>query len=53
VGLDALLARREALLRLVDPHTLGDFRWAAFARSAAIADQGLSDALFLQDPPLA
>ena len=52
-GLDALLARREALLRLVDPHTLGDFRWAAFARSAAIADQGLSDALFLQDPPLA
>jgi SAM-dependent MidA family methyltransferase len=52
-GLDALLARREALLRLVDPHTLGDFRWAVFARSAAIADQGLSDALFLQDPPLA
>ena len=52
-GLDALLARREALLRLVDPHTLGDFRWAAFARSAAIADQGRSDALFLQDPPLA
>ncbi|QVV68481.1 class I SAM-dependent methyltransferase [Synechococcus sp. LA31] len=53
VGLDALLARREALLRLVDPHTLGDFRWAAFARSAASGDQGLSDALFLQDPPLA
>ena len=52
-GLDALLARREALLRLVDPHTLGDFRWAAFARSVAIADQGLSDSLFLQDPPLA
>jgi SAM-dependent MidA family methyltransferase len=53
VGLDALLARREALLRLVDPHTLGDFRWAAFARSAVSADQGPSDALFLQDPPLA
>ena len=52
-GLDALLARREALLRLVDPHTLGDFRWAAFARSVASGDQGLSDALFLQDPPLA
>ncbi len=52
-GLDALLARREALLRLVDPHTLGDFRWAAFARSAASGDQGLSDVLFLQDPPLA
>ncbi len=52
-GLDALLARREALLRLVDPHTLGDFRWAAFARSVASGDQGRSDALFLQDPPLA
>ncbi|QCH16094.1 SAM-dependent methyltransferase [Synechococcus sp. CB0101] len=52
-GLDALLARREALLRLVDPHTLGDFRWAAFSRSAASGDQGRSDALFLQDPPLA
>jgi len=52
-GLDALLARREALLRLVDPHTLGDFRWAAFARSAASGDQDLSDAFFLQDPALA
>ena len=27
------LGRREALLRLVDPHALGDFRWLAFARS--------------------
>lgn len=27
------LARREALLRLVDPHALGDFRWLAFARN--------------------
>ncbi len=26
------LARREALLRLVDPHALGDFRWLVFAR---------------------
>ena len=27
-----LLQRREALLRLVDPHALGDFRWLAFHR---------------------
>ncbi len=27
------LARREALLRLVDPHALGEFRWLAFARA--------------------
>ena len=47
VGLEVLLARREALLRLVDPQALGDFRWVAFARGA----QG--DTLFLQDPPLA
>jgi SAM-dependent MidA family methyltransferase len=31
--LATLLARREALLRLVDPHALGDFRWIALARS--------------------
>ena len=30
--LAALLARREAMLRLVDPHALGDFRWLAFRR---------------------
>ena len=30
-----LLQRREALLRLVDPHALGDFRWLAFRRSGA------------------
>ncbi len=30
--LAALLSRREALLRLVDPHALGDFRWLAFSR---------------------
>jgi SAM-dependent MidA family methyltransferase len=31
-GLEQLLQRREALLRLVDPAALGDFRWVAFAR---------------------
>ena len=30
--LPALLARREALLRLVDPHGLGGFRWLAYRR---------------------
>jgi SAM-dependent MidA family methyltransferase len=50
VGLDSLLARREALLRLVDPHTLGDFRWAAFHRS--LAGRLACESLFLQDPPL-
>jgi SAM-dependent MidA family methyltransferase len=50
IGLDALLARREALLRLVDPHTLGDFRWAAFQRSAA--GWMACESLFLHDPPL-
>jgi len=34
-GLAALLPRREALLRLVDPHALGDFRWLAFTRGGA------------------
>ena len=54
VGLDALLARREALLRLVDPHTLGDFRWVAFLRSDPDAHQTPPDhdTLYLQDPPL-
>ena len=51
VGLDALLARREALLRLVDPHTLGDFRWIAFSRGGT-SSHALAP-LFLQDPPLA
>ena len=32
--LPALLARREALLRLVDPASLGDFRWIALDRGA-------------------
>jgi SAM-dependent MidA family methyltransferase len=46
-----LLARREALLRLVDPHTLGDFRWLAFAREDGSA-ASIGSALFLDDPPL-
>ena len=55
-----LLSRREALLRLVDPHTLGDFRWVALARGAVAANQADGGPtpvppplpLFLQDPPL-
>ena len=47
--LPELLSRREALLRLVDPTTLGDFRWLGFARGVA----GDPQSLFLQDPPLA
>jgi SAM-dependent MidA family methyltransferase len=53
-----LLRRREALLRLVDPAALGDFRWIAFQRRSAAArasDQSSLQAplpLFLQDPPL-
>ncbi len=31
-GLEEALARREALLRYVDPGALGDFRWLAFGR---------------------
>ena len=50
VPLDALLSRREALLRLVDPHALGDFRWLVFQRQGATS---LPPALFLQDPPMA
>ena len=46
--LPELLSRREALLRLVDPHTLGDFRWVALARDHVAVDPPL----FLQDPPL-
>jgi len=32
IGLEEALARREALLRFVDPGALGDFRWLAFGR---------------------
>jgi SAM-dependent MidA family methyltransferase len=46
-----LLARREALLRMVDPTALGDFHWLAFQRQEAGAASG-ETALFLQDPPL-
>ncbi|MFM7361766.1 MAG: class I SAM-dependent methyltransferase [Cyanobium sp.] len=44
--LPMLLQRREALLRLVDPHALGDFRWLAFRRGPA-----LPAPLFVQEPP--
>jgi SAM-dependent MidA family methyltransferase len=44
-----LLRRREALLRLVDPHALGEFRWQAFGRGALPP----SEPLFLREPPLA
>jgi SAM-dependent MidA family methyltransferase len=46
--LASLLARREALLRLVDPLTLGDFRWIAFARGPLAAEAALPR--FLRDP---
>jgi len=46
--LAALLARREALLRLVDPVTLGDFRWVAFARGPLASEAALPR--FLRDP---
>lgn len=47
--LSQLLVRREALLRLVDPAALGDFRWVAFARGSGMPEQL---PLFLQEPPL-
>jgi len=43
-----LLSRREALLRLVDPRALGDFRWLAFSRAGG----GGEPPLFLQEPGL-
>ncbi|APD47240.1 MULTISPECIES: class I SAM-dependent methyltransferase [Synechococcaceae] len=53
-GLGELLARREALLRLVDPAALGDFRWLAFARGESGADQAQPRSgdtpLFLAEP---
>jgi SAM-dependent MidA family methyltransferase len=42
-----LLRRREALLRLVDPHALGGFRWQAFCRGGT---DGIPP-LFLREPP--
>lgn len=50
LSLAELLARREALLRLVDPAALGDFRWVAFSRGSGGPEQR---PLFLQEPPLA
>ena len=56
--LSELLRRREALLRLVDPATLGDFRWIAFHRGSVLASPALESRQpaclpqFLQDPPL-
>jgi SAM-dependent MidA family methyltransferase len=48
--LAAQLARREALLRLVDPAALGDFRWLAYGRGlASLAGQG--PPRFLREPP--
>ena len=54
-SLASLLHRREALLRLVDPAGLGDFRWMAFERDSS-SRAGSSPApsplpLFLRDPP--
>jgi SAM-dependent MidA family methyltransferase len=40
-----LLARREAMLRLVDPASLGEFRWIALARPAAAPEGSPSPAL--------
>ncbi len=48
--LPELLARREALLRLVDPHALGDFRWLAYARGACSTPA--ETPLFLSPPLL-
>ncbi|WP_254978342.1 SAM-dependent methyltransferase [Cyanobium sp. ATX 6A2] len=48
------LGRREALLRLVDPHALGDFRWLAFARGGSGPGDSGGPSLplprFLRDP---
>ncbi len=49
-GLAALLARREALLRLVDPAALGDFRWLAFSRGEPSPASDSGAELFLQEP---
>ncbi|MEB3170723.1 MAG: SAM-dependent methyltransferase [Synechococcaceae cyanobacterium] len=45
-NLPDLLRRREALLRLVDPHALGEFRWQAFHRGC-----DLPTPAFLREPP--
>jgi SAM-dependent MidA family methyltransferase len=48
--LPAALAAREALLRLVDPQALGDFRWLAFHRG--LDPVPAQAPLFLQEPAL-
>jgi SAM-dependent MidA family methyltransferase len=51
--LPVLLQRREALLRLVDPAGLGDFRWIALGRQepgAPPTEAGSAADLFLCDP---
>ena len=47
VQLGAALAAREALLRLVDPASLGEFRWIAYARRAS---QEVVTPLFMREP---
>ena len=45
------LQRREALLRLVDPAGLGEFRWIAFERSSQGPDRGATfNSRFLREP---
>ena len=48
--LATLLSRREALLRLVDPSALGDFRWLAFRRGFSGCGIEFEAPLFLQHP---
>jgi len=51
--LDIALQRREALLRLVDPVGLGEFRWLAFEfnqNSKGIAEPLRLRCRFLEDP---
>jgi SAM-dependent MidA family methyltransferase len=45
-GLATALARREALLRLVDPRALGEFRWLAYGRAVP-----LEAPRFTREPP--
>jgi SAM-dependent MidA family methyltransferase len=49
VPLAQLLSRREALLRLVDPAALGDFRWVALGRGQPLSE---TLPLFLREPEL-
>ncbi|MEB3259847.1 MAG: SAM-dependent methyltransferase [Cyanobacteriota bacterium] len=50
VDLAQELARREQLLRLVDPLTLGEFRWLVYARASAPRSPGHLRSRCLQDP---